>query len=47
MNLDLYFKKFEDEIQPNVDAPETGSEVEAGLEEPADGDMDLEDIANL
>lgn len=51
MNLDLYFKKFEDEIQPNVDAPETAAEVEAGLEEPAGGEggeeLDLEDIANL
>ena len=47
MNLDLYFKKFEDEIQPSVSAPETGTEVESGLEDPAGGDMDLEDIANL
>jgi len=51
MNLDLYFKKFEDEMQPNVSAPSTGAEVEAGLEEPAaeEGgeELDLEDIANL
>ena len=45
MNLDLYFKKFEDEIQPRVQAPNSGSEVE--LEEPSAGDTDLEDIANL
>lgn len=45
MNLDLYFKKFEDEIQPSVEAPESGEEVEAGLDTPSD--MDLEDIANL
>ena len=47
MNLDLYFKKFEDEIQPSVDDPDTGAEIESGLEEPAGGDMDLEDIADL
>lgn len=46
MNLDLYFKKFEDEIQPNVDAPSTGAEVEAGLSTPP-SDNSLEDIANL
>jgi len=46
MNLDLYFKKFEDEIQPNVSAPSTGSEVEAGLSTPP-SDNSLEDIANL
>ena len=46
MNLDLYFNKFEDEIQPSVDAPETGAEVG---EEPEDigSDSELEDIANL
>jgi hypothetical protein len=49
MNLDLYFKKFEDEMQPSVGRPETGSEVEAGLDAEMGGeeDMDLEDIANL
>ncbi len=52
MNLDLYFQKFEDEMSPTVDRPETGADVEAGLdaqvgaEEPEE-DMDLEDIANL
>ena len=49
MNLDLYFKKFEDEIQPSVEAPETGAEVEAGAEvAPAEEDeLDLSDIADL
>jgi hypothetical protein len=49
MNLDLYFKKFEDEMQPSVGRPETGSEVEAELDAEMGGeeDMDLEDIANL
>jgi hypothetical protein len=42
MNLDLYFKKFEDEIQPSVASPET--DVPA---EPEGGDMDLDDIANM
>ena len=44
MNLDLYFKKFEDEIKPTVDSPETGAEVQP---EPDAGDTDLEDIADL
>ena len=47
MNLDLYFKKFEDEMQPSVGAPDTGEEVEASLDSQPDSDMDLEDIANL
>ena len=49
MNLDLYFKKFEDEIQPSVAAPETGAEVEAGADTaPAEEDeLDLSDIADL
>ena len=50
MNLDLYFKKFEDEIQPSVEAPETGAEVDAGLDAaPAqeEDELDLADIANL
>jgi hypothetical protein len=49
MNFDLYFKNFEAEIQPNVSAPQTGTEVEAGLDADMGGeeDMDLEDIANL
>ncbi len=42
MNLDLYFKKFEDEIQPSVTAPETAAPAE-----PEAGDMDLDDIANM
>ena len=46
MNLDLYFKKFEDEMQPTVEKPEIASGTPTGMEEPED-DMDLEDIANL
>ena len=42
MNLDLYFKKFEDEIKPSVQAPETAAE-----DVPAGDDMDLDDIADL
>tara|TARA_Y100000592_G_scaffold91289_1_gene151192 strand:+ start:3602 stop:4339 length:738 start_codon:yes stop_codon:yes gene_type:complete len=45
MNLDLYFNKFEDEIKPEVDAPQTGADAQP---EPAsDDDLDLEDIADL
>ena len=44
MNLDLYFKKFEDEIQPTVAAPDSGAEVQP---EPDLGDTDLADIADL
>ena len=49
MNLDLYFNKFEDEMKPNVEGPETGAEVDADTQaqEPAGDDMDLEDIADL
>jgi len=50
MNLDLYFKKFEDEIQPSVEAPETGVEVDAGLDaapSQEEDELDLSDIANL
>ena len=49
MNLDLYFKKFEDEIQPSVGKPDTGAEVEADIDAQlsGQGDTDLEDIANL
>jgi hypothetical protein len=48
MNLDLYFKKFEDEMQPSVERPAAGDEVEAGLDaDMSGGEMDLEDIANL
>ena len=47
-NVELYFKKFEDEMQPDVEKPDTGAdnEVPASPEEPEE-DMDLEDIANL
>jgi hypothetical protein len=44
MNLDLYFKKFEDEIQPSVAAPETAADVQP---EPDVEDTDLADIADL
>ena len=44
MNLDLYFKKFEDEIQPSVPAPDSGADVQP---EPDVGDTDLADIADL
>ena len=44
MNLDLYFKKFEDEIKPEVEAPETVADTQPS---PADDDLDLDDIANL
>ena len=51
MNLDLYFKKFEDEIQPSVEAPDTGADtgVDAVADTPEEGgdDLDLSDIANL
>ena len=43
MNLDLYFKKFEDEIQPSVGDTDTGVQPDA----PIGGDAELEDIANL
>ena len=42
MNLDLYFKKFEDEIKPDVSAPATAAD-----DAPVGGDMDLDDIANM
>tara|TARA_Y100000592_G_C5471053_1_gene319538 strand:+ start:1761 stop:2495 length:735 start_codon:yes stop_codon:yes gene_type:complete len=44
MNLDLYFKKFEDEIRPEVEAPETAADIQP---EPDVGDTDLADIADL
>jgi hypothetical protein len=47
MNLDLYFKKFEDEMQPSVEKPEIASGTPTGTEEPEGEDMDLEDIANM
>tara|TARA_A100001391_G_scaffold193566_1_gene169005 strand:+ start:2655 stop:3398 length:744 start_codon:yes stop_codon:yes gene_type:complete len=46
MNLDLYFKKFEDEIQPSVTAPETNADLGVAPEQ-GDSDMGLEDIADL
>ena len=56
MNLDLYFKKFEDEIKPSVDAPETGADDQPSPPSPPspdaedagdEDDLDLSDIANL
>jgi hypothetical protein len=49
-NVDLYFQKFEDEMSPSVEKPETGADIEPALPEPdvgGDEDMDLEDIADL
>ena len=46
MNLDLYFKKFEDEMAPTVERPEIDVEPQAA-EPDVGGDMDLEDIADL
>jgi hypothetical protein len=48
MNLDAYFNKFEDEIQPTVEKPEipAGEPASTGPDV-GDDDMDLEDIANL
>jgi hypothetical protein len=43
MNLDLYFKKFEDEIQPSVVAPETAADPAP----PEADDTDLGAIADL
>ena len=48
MNLELYFKKFEDEQQPTVEKPDIDAEpqdVEPDLG--GDDDMDLEDIADM
>jgi len=52
MNLDLYFNKFEDEIQPKVDAPDTGADdtgapETTGLDLDSEEELDLEDIAAL
>ena len=44
MNLDLYFKKFEDELQPSVSAPDSGADVQPETDA---GDIDLADIADL
>lgn len=49
-NVDLYFQKFEDEMSPSVEKPETGADIEPALPEPdvgGDEDMDLEDIADM
>tara|TARA_R110001583_G_scaffold7151_1_gene35530 strand:+ start:449 stop:1141 length:693 start_codon:yes stop_codon:yes gene_type:complete len=49
-NVDLYFQKFEDEMAPSVEKPETGADIEPALPEPDVGggeDMDLEDIADM
>ena len=49
-NVDLYFQKFEDEMSPSVEKPETGADIEPALPEPDVGggeDMDLEDIADM
>ena len=48
-NIELYFKKFEDEMKPTVPKPDTGNsmdspELPVGGE--TDDDVDLEDIAN-
>ena len=42
MNLDLYFKKFEDEIQPSVGKPDTGAEVEADIDAQLSGKGDTD-----
>jgi len=51
MNLDLYFNKFEDEIKPEVEAPETAADTQPDpvtpAADPEDDDLDLEDIAAL
>lgn len=44
MNLDLYFKKFEDEMAASVEAPEVAAAVDA---EEAEEEVDLADIADL
>jgi hypothetical protein len=50
MNLELYFKKFEDELQPTVEKPEidaTPTGLDTAPDVGGDEDMDLEDIADL
>jgi hypothetical protein len=50
MNLELYFKKFEDELQPTVEKPEIDAAPTDSAPTPdvgGDEDMDLEDIADL
>ncbi len=52
MNLELYFNKFEDELQPTVEKPEI-ADLSAPIDSAptpdvgGDEDMDLEDIADL
>ena len=49
-NVELYFKKFEDEMAATVEKPETGADDEMSMPDPMgepEEDMDLEDIANL
>jgi hypothetical protein len=47
MNLELYFKKFEDELQPNVEKPEIDAEPQDVEPDVGGDDMDLEDIADM
>ena len=47
MNLELYFKKFEDELQPTVEKPEIDAVPQDVEPDVGDDDMDLEDIADL
>ena len=51
MNLELYFNKFEDELQPTVEKPEI-ADLSAPIDsaptpDVGDEDMDLEDIADM
>ena len=46
-NVDLYFQKFEDEMAPSVEKPETGAGIEPELPEPDVEDTDLADIADM
>ncbi len=47
MNLELYFKKFEDELQPTVEKPEIDAVPQDVDPDVGDDDMDLEDIADM
>jgi len=50
MNLDAYFNKFEDEMQPTVEKPEIPTGEPESTEPDLEGDMDdmdLEDIADI
>ena len=46
-NVDLYFQKFEDEMAPSVEKPETGAGEFESTSEPDVEDTDLADIADL